>query len=249
VFTLSELEGIAAIMRKHPQILVVSDEVYKYTIHTPTEPGDRYSYGHTHFARLPDMFSRTVTISSCGKTFSATGWQVGWVIGPQKYIQPIHTILPAVQFCVASPVQEAVSHALSVADQPYNDGSIVGNTGENYYDFLRKQFINKKKILETSLSNVNIHATPAQGGFFLLAKLPEVKLDSRFIEGDEPYDWSYLRMLAMTKGVVGIPASPFFSEEAYGSAKGSARRYPYMARFAFCKKDSTLLEVQSRLSK
>lgn len=65
------------------------------------------------------MWDRTITISSCGKTFSVTGWQIGWMIGPSKYIDPVHRMLPCVQFCPPTPMQQALSNALILADQKY----------------------------------------------------------------------------------------------------------------------------------
>jgi kynurenine--oxoglutarate transaminase/cysteine-S-conjugate beta-lyase/glutamine--phenylpyruvate transaminase len=65
------------------------------------------------------MWDRTITLSSCGKTFSVTGWQVGWMVGPSKYIRPVQEILPCVQFCVSTPVQHALTLALKQAEQPY----------------------------------------------------------------------------------------------------------------------------------
>merc|ERR1711871_1487038 len=70
-FTKEELEAIAEIVRQHPNLYVISDEVYKYTVYDDAST-------HHHFASLPDMFERTVTLSSAGKTFSVTGWQAGW---------------------------------------------------------------------------------------------------------------------------------------------------------------------------
>lgn len=72
VFTLAELQSIAALVRRHPHITVISDEVYKFTVYNPLEDGDPTSKGHYHFAGLEDMWDRTITISSCGKTFSVT---------------------------------------------------------------------------------------------------------------------------------------------------------------------------------
>lgn len=104
---------------------MIADEVYKYTVYSG-EP-------HIHFASLPDMFSRTVTLSSAGKTFSITGWQasscvtissnpidsnepifmisaapwqVGWCVGPAQLIKPIQLLLPFVQFCAPTPMQQ-----------------------------------------------------------------------------------------------------------------------------------------------
>ena len=83
------MRQIAAIVRKHPRLLVISDEVYKYTVYA--------GEGHFHFAALPGMFERTVTLSSAGKTFSITGWQAGWCVGPATLLKPIQLMLPFVQ--------------------------------------------------------------------------------------------------------------------------------------------------------
>jgi len=64
---------------------------------------------HVHFAALPGMFERTVTLSSAGKTFSITGWQAGWCVGPEELLKPIQLLLPFVQFCVSAPIQVTVS--------------------------------------------------------------------------------------------------------------------------------------------
>ena len=111
VFTRLEMETLASIVRRNPQItgninsftftllferIVISDEVYKFSVYNPIEEGDSTSIGHYHFARLPDMWDRTITLSSCGKTFSVTGWQVGWMVGPSRFIRPVHDMLPVV---------------------------------------------------------------------------------------------------------------------------------------------------------
>jgi Aminotransferase class I and II len=133
VFTREELLAISDIVRDHPRLMVISDEVYKYmvygcgdsdsnsdstTTNTATN-GDASTattaavqrggalspIQHVHFATLPGMWDRTVTISSAGKTFSVTGWQVGWVLGPRWLIQQVQTALPYMQFCAATPLQ------------------------------------------------------------------------------------------------------------------------------------------------
>lgn len=65
------------------------------------------------------MWDRTITISSAGKTFSVTGWQVGWMVAPKQFIEPVQAILPCIQFCTSAPVQEAICHTLIKADEPY----------------------------------------------------------------------------------------------------------------------------------
>lgn len=113
------MEYIADIVSRHPNIIVVSDEVYKFTIYNPQEDGDETARGHYHFARFPNMWDRTITLSSCGKTFSVTGWQVGWMIGPKKYIKPVQDLIPCVQFCAATPIQHALTLALKEAENSY----------------------------------------------------------------------------------------------------------------------------------
>lgn len=111
------------------------------------------------------MWDRTITLSSCGKTFSVTGWQVGWMIGPAKYIIPVQDIIPCVQFCASTPIQSALTIALPTAQQQYLGYS-------SYYEWLRLQFQTKRKILEKGLKLIGVEPLPSRGGFFLLAKLP-----------------------------------------------------------------------------
>merc|ERR1712194_620786 len=124
IFSRSEMEVIAeSLDLAGPDCVVLSDEVYKFIVHAPSKEinaGDSpLCPGHTHFASLPGMWDRTITISSAGKTFSATGWQVGWCIGPPKLILPIHQLLPYVQFCPSTLMQEALARSLHLADMPY----------------------------------------------------------------------------------------------------------------------------------
>ena len=88
------------------------------------------------------MCNKTITISSAGKTFSATGWQVGWCIGPSHLIKPIHTLLPYVKFCPSTLIQEALARSLYLADLLYK--------GHNsYYNYLKSAYIRKHDMLVT----------------------------------------------------------------------------------------------------
>jgi aspartate/methionine/tyrosine aminotransferase len=99
VFTLTEMKHISEkVIAAGPQCVVISDEVYKYIVHSPPPQEELLDAGgscpgHIHFASLPGMWERTITVSSAGKTFSATGWQVGWCIAPSHLISPIHQLV------------------------------------------------------------------------------------------------------------------------------------------------------------
>lgn len=237
VFTLDEMMRIADIVRKHPNLVIISDEVYKFTIYNNAYPGDSTAIGHYHFARLPAMWDRTITLSSCGKTFSVTGWQVGWMVGPKRLIEPAQRLLPCVQFCAATPIQEALVKAITIAEQPYNEH-------DTYYQWLRAQFAKKRQILEGGLRAAGLQPIASEGGFFLMARLPIIDLQDKANVDNDPYDWRYCRYLAQERRVIGIPASPFFSRADYHIQQSNVGP---LARFAFCKVDETILEAVQRL--
>ena len=81
VFSLEELQKFAAILKRNPHVIAICDEVYEYLVFSPK--------CHTRLASLPDMWDRVITVSSSGKTFSVTGWKVGWAIGPENLVHPI----------------------------------------------------------------------------------------------------------------------------------------------------------------
>jgi kynurenine---oxoglutarate transaminase / cysteine-S-conjugate beta-lyase / glutamine---phenylpyruvate transaminase len=125
----------------------------------------------------------------------------------------------------------------------------------SYYEWLRQQFLRKREILEEGLLAVGIEPVVSHGGFFMMGKLPyykdlEILDDLALLSSDdeaenygyEPYDWKFCRKLAKDYGVVAIPASPFFSAESE-----VADSFGPLARFAFCKKDETLLKATARL--
>lgn len=102
IFSASELESIAAIVRKHPRLVVLTDEVYEWMVY-PDATGRTTPL--PRFAALPGMWDQTVTISSAGKTFSNTGWKIGWCVGPSPLIAPIQIMNQWIQYCVTTPFQ------------------------------------------------------------------------------------------------------------------------------------------------
>lgn len=255
IFTLPEMEYIAeALDFAGPDCIVISDEVYKYIIHSP--PKEKVAdesplcRGHVHFASLPGMWDRTVTVSSAGKTFSATGWQVGWCIGPQRLISRIHQLLPYVQFCTSTVTQEAVARALPRADEPYRGH-------DSYYDYLKARYTRKRDLLAEALKEAGFavpdyNVTPG-GGFFIFARLgkdieaaiPKDRIlapNSAAPGGVTPKDWALCQWMAEEKGVLCIPSSPFFSEERV--LEGASDSF---IRIAFCKTDDTINQAAEAL--
>jgi len=258
VFTHEEMMFIVDVInspRANEHCVVLSDEVYKYIIHSPPEEERIISNdsrnqistspGHISIASLPGMWDRTITISSAGKTFSATGWQVGWCIGPPKLILPIHQLLPYVQFCPSTLMQEALARSLPSADLPFQGHS-------SYYDYLRNKYIRKRDMLVHTLEAAGFAVpdydrTPG-GGFFIFARIgnkllralpEEITQQSNHHDNNDPssrLDWKLCKWLAEEKGLLCIPSSPFFSEEQV--KKGVSDQF---VRIAFCKMDDTIL--------
>jgi kynurenine--oxoglutarate transaminase/cysteine-S-conjugate beta-lyase/glutamine--phenylpyruvate transaminase len=250
VFTRTEMEHIAeAIELAGPDCVVISDEVYKYIVHAPPKElvqrrgESTLCEGHIHFASLPGMWDRTITISSAGKTFSATGWQVGWCIGPQHIMSRIHQVLPYIQFCASTLVQEALARSLPKADLPYEGF-------ESYYHYLKAKYTRKRDLLGSALKQAGFaipdyEQTPG-GGFFIFARISKDIINQLPTElvnvpnaaapgGIARQDWALCQWLIEEKGILCIPASPFFSGER--AVEGASDEF---VRIAFCKTDETI---------
>jgi kynurenine--oxoglutarate transaminase/cysteine-S-conjugate beta-lyase/glutamine--phenylpyruvate transaminase len=257
IFTRSEMETIAeSLDLAGPYCVVLSDEVYKYIIHSPPKEKalgeSSLCRGHTHFASLPGMWDRTITISSAGKTFSATGWQAGWCIGPKRLIAPIHQLLPYVQFCASTVIQEALSRSLTRADEPYEGY-------ETYYDYLKGKYTRKRDLLVKALSEAGFavpdyEKTPG-GGFFIFARAGKEiadKIPKKYVMaaneaapgGVARQDWALCQWMAEEIGLLCIPSSPFFSREK--AEEGASDSF---IRVAFCKTDETIEAAAEVLQK
>eukprot|EP00931_Biecheleriopsis_adriatica_P027977 TRINITY_DN16735_c0_g2_i1.p1 TRINITY_DN16735_c0_g2~~TRINITY_DN16735_c0_g2_i1.p1 ORF type:complete len:755 (-),score=122.16 TRINITY_DN16735_c0_g2_i1:173-2437(-) len=247
-FEENELRAIADIVRQHPHILVISDEVYKYMIFDPPEGGEADEpdkpAGHVHFARLPGMWQQTITVSSAGKTFGITGWQIGWLIGPSEWLQPIQRFMPNLQFCAPTLTQRALCRVLRLAAEPY-DGA------PSYYSWLRQDYARRREIMVSALQAAGITTARSQGGFFLLGDIsglcgPDGPLSESWeaaAQPDEPRDWAFCRALAAKLGIVSLPVSPFFGPLTSESVRTR------FARFCFAKTDATLAEAGRRLQR
>jgi len=229
IFSAEEYKAIRELVLEYPNVVVVSDEVYENVIYDKKE--------YIHFATLPDMYERTLTLSSAGKTFSITGWKIGWSVGPSHLVRCVGIAHQWVCFSVNTGCQEAVAVALEEAEKPYKGK-------KNYYEYLTERYTRKRKILSDALLEVGITPIVPEGSFFIVGNTSKVDLPEKWTTGDhgESYDWRMARHLTVDIGVAVIPPSSFYSEKNKHLAK-------YLIRFAFCKPDKELREAANRLKK
>lgn len=181
VFSKEELEYIASLAIKY-DTYVITDEVYEHIVYAP--------YKHTYFASLPGMFERTISCSSLSKTYSITGWRLGYCIAPEHIIEQIKKVHDFLTVGAAAPLQEA-----AVVGLEFNDA---------YYDELQKLYTHKKDLFINGLKELNIPHTEPQGAYYVMVDISEFGYDS---------DLDFCVDLIKNVGVAAVPGSSFFKEE------------------------------------
>jgi aspartate/methionine/tyrosine aminotransferase len=210
VFTRQELEQIAELSIRNDTI-VVSDDVYDRMVFDGLE--------HLRLASLPGMWERTVTLGSAGKTFSVTGWKIGWAVASRALSEALRKVHQWVPYAVTTPLQEAVACALEEAGP------------QGYYSQLREMYQRKRDFLVRALSESGFLPYVPEGTYFILADCGAWGFDN---------DVDFCRYLTTEVGVGAIPPSAFYSD----AHKGLARR---LVRFCFCKTDETLAQAAEKL--
>ncbi|XP_059849734.1 kynurenine--oxoglutarate transaminase 1-like isoform X1 [Hypanus sabinus] len=225
VFNREELQVIADLCIEH-NVLCISDEVYEWLVYDPNE--------HVRIASLPGMWERTVTVGSAGKSFSATGWKIGWAFGHKciiKHLQTVH--------------QNSVYHCSTGAQQAVAEGferefEHLG-TPESYFICLRKELQVKRDRLAACLASVGLKPIIPEGGYFLVADISEVDVDlPESTETKEPYDYRFVKWLMINKGLATIPVSAFYSSDSKNNTKN-------FVRFCFVKENTTLSKAEEIL--
>ncbi len=233
VMDAEEMEKVAEVMRRHPGIVVICDEVYEHMTYDER--------AHVQFPTLPGMWEQCVTVSSAGKTFSTTGWKIGWVVGPAALVKGVALVNQWVQFSVCTPLQQAVAWALQEAQREYEGFP-------TYFHYLRSEYLRKRGLLCDALHAAGLTVVPPEGGFFVMADTSSVSVPDKYMQQSTPAcptmtrDWAFCRWLTCEIGVTAIPPSAFYQP----SDKHLVENF---ARFAFCKQDASLAMAAERLLK
>ena len=180
VFTYNELKFIADLAEKY-DTFVITDEVYEHIVYAPNR--------HVYFATLPGMWERTISCSSLSKTYSITGWRLGYIIAPPNIIEAAKKVHDFLTVGAAAPLQEAAVTGLRFGDE--------------YYDDLREKYTAKRDLFIKGLNDIGIKHTVPQGAYYVMLDISEFGFDS---------DLEFCDVLARDVGVGAVPGSSFFRE-------------------------------------
>jgi len=209
VFDRAELATIAALCQEF-DCLAITDEIYEHIIFDGRE--------HTPLATLPGMYDRTVTISGLSKTFSVTGWRLGYLLAPPALSNALRKVHDFLTVGAPAPLQEAAATAIEQSDA--------------YYPELRAMYEHKRGLLVTALREAGFRCHSPEGAYYVMADFRDLGFD-----GD---DTAFARHLVERVGVAPVPGSSFYRP---GSPEGRA-----MVRFTFSKSEETLAEAARRLA-
>jgi len=210
VFTRTELSAIAEIAVEH-DLVVVSDDVYQHMV---------FDGEHIPIAALPGMRDRTISIGSAGKTFSFTGWKVGWATSSAELRNAVMTAKQFLTFVNAAPLQPAVEAGLRL--------------GDDYFDGLREELRAKRDRLQAGLTACGFDVIHTQGTYFLTCDIRNIAARN----GLPDTSIDFCLALPEAAGVVAVPSEVFYTTKQAGQ---------HLIRFAFCKRDHVLDDAVERL--
>lgn len=186
VFTREELMAIGTLAVKY-DAYVVTDEVYEHLVYAP--------YKHTYMSGLPGMFDHTITCNSLSKTFSITGWRLGYVIGPSPVIEAAKKVHDFLTVGAAAPLQEAIIAGLMLGDE--------------YYKELQETYTRKRDFFLKGLDRIGLKHNIPQGTYFVMIDIQEF-LDLPQFKGFS--DLEFCEWMIQNVGLAAVPGSSFFRE-------------------------------------
>jgi len=191
VFSRAELDLVCSLAREY-DAWVVTDEVYEHLVFNSAEnaPAEIAASGHIPVATLPGMADRTITISSAGKTFSATGWKVGWLHGPAEAVAAARTVKQFLTYVASGPFQPAVALALGLGDEVYLRAAASLHA--------------KRDLLCDGLSSVGLQVARPAATYFVIADAAPLGVSDAL---------DFCRAMPALCGVVGVPVSVFCDDK------------------------------------
>ena len=212
VFTRDELTAIGNLAITY-DAFVVTDEVYEHMVYAPN--------AHTSMASLPGMFEHTITCNSLSKTYSITGWRLGYICGPAKVIEAARKVHDFLTVGAAAPLQEAAVAGLTLP--------------ESYYEDLLRIYTEKRDFFLAGLDRIGLKHNVPQGTYFVMIDIAEFMELPQF----KGYtDLEFCEWMIQNIGVAAVPGSSFFREPVNN-----------LIRLHFARQQSTLEEALKRLSK
>ncbi|XP_075146502.1 kynurenine aminotransferase [Haematobia irritans] len=227
IFNRNELNLIADLCKKW-NVLCLSDEVYEWMVFDGNE--------HIRICTLPDMWERTITIGSAGKTFSVTGWKTGWAYGPANLIRNLQMVHQNSVYTCPTPLQEAVARGFELEmtrlDSP-----------ECFFHSLPRELQIKRDFMAKFLTDAGMKPTIPEGGYFMLADWTQLekKIDINS-EPDKYRDYKFTKWMTKNMGLQGIPPSAFYNEEHKKLGEN-------FVRYCFIKKQDNLEKASQLLEK
>ena len=212
VFSREELLGIGELALKY-DAFVVTDEVYEHMVYAP--------YKHTCMASLPGMFDHTITCNSLSKTYSITGWRLGYLVGPEEVVEGAKKVHDFLTVGAAAPLQEAAVTGLEFP--------------RSYYDQLLDTYTRKRQYFLDGLDRIGLKHNVPQGTYFVLIDIQDF-LDLPRFQGWT--DLEFCEWMIVNIGVAAVPGSSFFKEPVN-----------HLIRLHFAREESTIDEALSRLSR
>jgi aspartate/methionine/tyrosine aminotransferase len=218
VFTRSELEFIRDLCVRW-NAYCVTDEIYEHILYDGTE--------HLSMARIDGMRDRTIVINGMSKTYSVTGWRVGWALAPPETTQAIRKVHDFLTVGAAAPLQQAGASAL--------------RSPKTYYDHLAATYVNKRERLLKILEASGFTVYKPRGAYYIMTDISRFRFpveDPRFASPTK--DVAFAKYLVQEIGVACVPGSSFYNDPQDGASQ---------VRFTFCKKEETLAAAEARFAK